>query len=122
MSEELRRHVDTNGTVRYHNKDGKLHRLDGPALERRNGSKEWYQNGEYHRLDGPALERSNGYKEWYQNGKLHRLDGPAYEGSDGYKEWYIEGKYYRTEKEWKKICCPSVEEIAAMFNALTTAQ
>jgi len=69
-------------------------------------------------LDGPALERSNGYKEWYQNGKLHRLDGPAYEGSDGYKEWYIDGKYYRTEKEWEKARCPSIEEAAAMFKEL----
>ena len=53
--------------------------------------------------------------------KLHRLDGPALEWSRGYKSWWINGRVY-TEKEWEKICCPSVEEAAAMFNALTTAQ
>ena len=69
MSEEVRREVDAYGTVRYYNKDEKLHRLDGPAIK--------YANGD--------------------------------------KEWWIDGRFYRTEKEWEKALCPSIEEVAAMF-------
>ena len=68
MSEEVRRHVDVDGTVRYYNSEGQLHRLDGPAREWSNGSKEWFQNGKCHRLDGPAREWRNGDKEWWVEG------------------------------------------------------
>jgi len=34
-----------------------------------NGSKFWYKEGKYHRIDGPACEYSIGYKEWYLNDK-----------------------------------------------------
>jgi hypothetical protein len=43
------------------------------------GNTRWFQNGKLHRLDGPAIEYSNGVKIWCQNGKCHRLDGPAIE-------------------------------------------
>ena len=66
------------------------------------GSKLWYQNGKLHRLDGPAVEEADGSKRWYQNGKLHRLDGPAVEEADGTKEWWIEGTFY-TEERFNKI-------------------
>jgi len=33
------------------------------------GNKEYGVNGELHREDGPAIESRNGYKEWYLNGK-----------------------------------------------------
>lgn len=56
--------------------DGKLHRIDGPAVQHANGDKEWHQNGLLHRVDGPAIDRLN-VKEWYCNGKLHKEDGPA---------------------------------------------
>lgn len=48
-------------------------------------------NGRIHRLDGPAIIAKNGRKEWYINGKLHREDGPAKEYRDGHKEWYLNG-------------------------------
>jgi hypothetical protein len=32
-----------------------------------------------HRIGGPAIERDDGRKEWYENGKRHRIDGPAIE-------------------------------------------
>jgi len=79
--------------------NGKLHRIDGPAIECANGDKYWFLNGLHHREDGPALEWANGHKEWYLNGKRHREDGPAYEGADGYKEWHLNGKKL-TEEEW----------------------
>jgi len=52
--------------------NGKLHREDGPAVERANGDKEWYINDQCHREDGPAIECANGDKYWYLNDKLHR--------------------------------------------------
>ena len=70
----------------------KLHREDGPAVERVNGNKEWYLNGNRHREDGPACEWTNGKKEWYLNNKLHREDGPAIEWSNGDREWFLNNK------------------------------
>ena len=83
----------------WRNKDGQLHREDGPAIENVYGTKEWYINGKLHREDGPAIEWKNGAKAWHLNGKFHREDGPAFE--DGvYKTWYINGKEY-TESEYE---------------------
>jgi len=70
----------------------KLHRLDGPAVEWFDGSKEWWVDGKRHRLYGPAIIWHNGTKEWFINGKKHRLDGPAVEYNDGIIEWRIKGK------------------------------
>jgi hypothetical protein len=33
------------------------------------GSKEWWLNGKLHRTDGPAVERADGMKMWWLNGK-----------------------------------------------------
>ena len=82
--------------VEWRNKDGKLHREDGPAIERSNGSKEYWIDGQLHREDGPAVEWSNGGKEYYINGKLHRENGPAVEWN-GDKEYYINGKRHRED-------------------------
>ena len=45
----LIREVDRVGTVRYRNSDDQLHREDGPAVERPNGTRFWYRKGELHR-------------------------------------------------------------------------
>lgn len=66
----LIRKVDSFGTVRYRNRDGLLHREDGPAVERSNGSREWFLDGQRHREDGPAIEYHDGTHEWYLDGKL----------------------------------------------------
>jgi len=89
--------VNDSGTVRWYNEDGLLHRLDGPAVEYADGSKEWWVNGKLHRLDGPAVESSDGFKSWWLNGKLHRLDGPAVEWANGYKSWYQNGNLHRLD-------------------------
>jgi len=89
--------VDENKNVRWYNDKEKLHRLDGPAFEWADGSKEWYVDGKRHRLDGPAVEYANGFKAWYVDDKLHRLDGPAIEWSDGSKEWHENGKRHRLD-------------------------
>ena len=74
------------------NKNGKLHRDDGPAIEHANGTKLWWINGKLHRDDGPAIEYADGTKSWYKNGQFHRDDGPAVEYANGNKEWWINGK------------------------------
>ena len=57
------------------------------------GSNCWQLNGKLHRTDGPAVERANGDKVWYLNGKRHRTDGPAVEYADGTKAWYLNDKH-----------------------------
>lgn len=81
--------------------NGKLHRLDGPAIEQADGRKEWWIDGKLHRVDGPAIEWPIGLKEWFQNGERHRVDGPAAEWADGDKEWWIDG-IRLTEEEFNK--------------------
>ena len=49
--------------------EGKLHRVDGPAVEYYDGSKQWYFEDKFHRVDGPAVEYVDGSKEWYINNK-----------------------------------------------------
>ena len=61
--------VDSEGTIKWYNKDNQLHREDGPAVEYANGDKFWFINGKQHREDGPAIEYANGDKLWFINGK-----------------------------------------------------
>ena len=81
----------------WRNKAGQYHRIDGPAIERADGTRCWYRNRRFHRTDGPAIEFSNGSKFWYQNGKRHREDGPAVERSSGLKKWFQKGKLHRED-------------------------
>ena len=57
------------------------------------------KDGRLHREDGPAIEYSNGLKYWVKNGKLHRVDGPAIEYADDYKEYWINGESYSALEE-----------------------
>lgn len=52
----------------------------------------------FHRTDGPAVEWKNGDREWYVDGNLHRLDGPAVEHIGTGNCWYVNGKEYSKEK------------------------
>ena len=88
---------DENGTKQWW-VDGERHRLDGPAIEYIYGIKGWYVEGNRHRLDGPALEFSSGTKQWWVDGERHRLDGPAFEGADGTKYWYVDDKLLPTKE------------------------
>lgn len=76
----------------YRNELGQLHRLDGPAIEYADGSKEWSQNGQFHLVDGPAIEYADGTKAWYYHDQCYRVDGPAIEYANGIKLWYVYGK------------------------------
>ena len=66
------------------------------------GNKHWYnKNGDYHRIGGPAIIYKDGSKFWYKNGQRHRTDGPAQiwkdgrvdeEGKEGCGYWFINGR------------------------------
>lgn len=56
------------GDNRSFDQDGKLHRLNGPAVEHPDGAKEWWLNGVRHRSDGPAVEWANGEVAWWFQG------------------------------------------------------
>lgn len=63
--------IRSNGDKFWYNKQGKLHRLDGPAIEFANGDKEWWINGKRHREDGPAvIAGENEY--WFLNDILSK--------------------------------------------------
>jgi hypothetical protein len=81
------------------------------------GRTEWRQNGKVHRINGPAVEYLSGDKLWYQNGQLHRTDGPAIECLDGHKKWWIKGKEY-TEEEFLKLTSPVKELTVAQISEL----
>jgi hypothetical protein len=78
-----------------------LHRVDGPAVEYTNGSREWRVDGKLHRIGGPAIEYT-GVGEWWVDGKMHRTDGPAVEYTGGSKEWWIDHERY-TEYDFNKL-------------------
>jgi hypothetical protein len=59
--------IDSVGNKEWHDNDGVLHRLAGPAFEGINGSKAWWVNGKYHRLDGPAVEPNDRDNTWWVN-------------------------------------------------------
>ena len=86
-----------NDRIEWHNSKGELHREDGPAIERDDGTKQWWRNGKLHRLDGPANEWADGNKEWWVNGQRHRGDGPAVIWTSGTKAWWVDGQRHRLD-------------------------
>ena len=108
--------VAKDGTRRYYNNAGELHRDEGPAVEWADGSKGWFQNGQRHRIDGPAIERANGTKEWVQNGQRHRIDGVAIDYANGCKRWFINGAEM-TEDEFNQLVM-KMSEIAVFGTAV----
>lgn len=91
------RTVDTNGDTRWTDPQGRLHREDGPALERPDGSLEWHLYGVLHRAAGagPAVITADGTQEWFWNGLRHRFDGPAVIRCDGVNVFYLAGLLHR---------------------------
>lgn len=52
----------------FYNKQNKLHRLDGPAVQMWSTGgilleENWYRDGKLHRLDGPAIRHKSFYSE-----------------------------------------------------------
>ena len=80
--------IDQHGTKTWY-QHGKVHRDNGPAIERSNGDKSWYQHGKIHRAAGPAYKTASGTKIWYKHSLVHRADGPAIEYANGDKSWHL---------------------------------
>ena len=135
-------------TKRYYDDKGIPHRLDGPAIERKDGAQYWFKHGYYHREDGPAVYVSENEYAWYLNGLVHRWDGPAVVHPDGYtcwfqfgrkhnehgpavvtklkngklyKEWWYKGTQYKNEAAFNKST-PSIEELSEMFEEVHNEQ
>ena len=106
--------ISENGTKVWY-EDGKLHRVDGPAVIYANGGKVWWVDGKRHRVDGPAIEYANGDKVWWVDGKLHRVGGPAVEYADGTKKWYVRNIKYGSAKEFQLAAKLSDEEFAEVI-------
>ena len=51
----------------------------------------WKFNGKLHRVDGPAVVHTDGYEEWWLDGKRHRANGPAVTWPNGDQEWFVNG-------------------------------
>lgn len=93
----MSRRIELKDSVVYVNSEGELHRLDGPALERKDGLCVWYKNGKRHRIDGPAvIDEKIGISRWYFDDKLHRVAGPAYDDRT-YKIYYVDGELSRLD-------------------------
>jgi hypothetical protein len=87
----------TNGSViSYHDYEGQLHRLDGPAYKSVI-AEDWYYHGKLHRIGGPASVDNVGQQWWYHYGSLHRLDGPAFTDKVGGQWWYVNGQLHRLD-------------------------
>ena len=81
------------------------------------GDKRWHLNGKLHREDGPAIERADGSKHWYLNGRRHREDGPAIERASGEKYWYLNGKGL-TEGQFNEAINPTKELTVSELEAM----
>lgn len=93
-------HIDSCTQTEWRDSNGYLHKVDGPAIIRKNGTTEWINHGWLHRKGGPARTRANGDQEWWTHGQLHRTDGPAVEESNGHKEWWIYGRQLDQLEFW----------------------
>lgn len=82
-------HISTDASIKEWYFEGNLHRDDGPATET-NTANFWYQHNEIHRVNRPAVEYADGCMMWYQNDKLHRLDGPAIYRPNERCSWYVD--------------------------------
>jgi len=92
--------VDENGYKRYLNNEGEQHRLDGPAVEFKDGSKFWHINGNCHRNIDPSDEYGNGSKYWLFKDKHHRIGGSF----ASYREcWRINDEDYDKQDYFNKV-------------------
>jgi hypothetical protein len=71
MENYVKREISLLGSICYYNSKMQLHRLDGPALISKSGSKGWFVNNKRHRLNGHAIDWADGGKEWHMNNKWY---------------------------------------------------
>jgi len=88
--------------IEYRNREGKLHRLSGPAyISKLYNFEAWYKDGQRHRIGGPAYTHNSNFV-WFKEGKLHNLDGPAViDGAGPYQYWIDGVKYSPKQYKWE---------------------
>lgn len=70
------------------------------VVYRDHGETAWFnKQGKFHRIGGPAQEFDNGDKVFYVNGKRHNEEGAAIQLADGRNLFFLNGKEM-TEKQW----------------------
>ena len=62
--------IDEVGNRFWYNERDEFHRIDGPAIEWNDGTKEWWIKGSQHRMDGPAIEYKNSKQYWLNDNEL----------------------------------------------------
>jgi len=85
--------------------------------------REWYKNGKLHRINGPAVEYKNGCKKWYKNGILYKECGPDIIFDRIQKKWFINKKlmeYSLTTTPEKLNCSICLDLITNTFCFKTT--
>ena len=87
--------ITKHGNKRWLDQNNRLHREDGPAVIRKNGTIEYYIHGQRHRLNGPAVILVGIREEYWVNGDRHRLNGPAVIWNNGPIEWWIKDRRVR---------------------------
>jgi hypothetical protein len=101
--------------------NGQLHRDDGPAYERLDGTQRYYQHGLLHREDGPAIIHSDGTCLWFRQGVLSREDGPPVIFGDGTREWFWETSSHREVSEedyYRRLPEPDPLQIEQMLEVI----
>lgn len=64
------------------------------------GTELWFYEGKLHRIDGPAIITRTGDESWYNYGRLHRTTGPALT-VEGSNLWYVNGTRAYTDDEFQ---------------------
>jgi hypothetical protein len=109
------------GDPMVHFVNGEYHNENGPAVERTDGSEEWYIHNRRQSVGGrPSEIRSNGDKLWHQDGKLHRENGAAIERHNGERLYFLYGKQLSPEQFWERAPKQShiLNQLVKLANAL----
>ena len=89
--------VDRDGVIRHYLGDV-LHREEGPAVVRPDGSWECRVEGRLHSVRGlPSVRRADGTLEWHRHGVLHNANGAAIQHPDGSCAHYRLGRLHRED-------------------------
>jgi hypothetical protein len=64
--------VQVDGSIEWHDSQGRLHRSNGPARILPEGRREWFCRGALHRQGGAAVIHPDGRRAWYSGGEKLR--------------------------------------------------
>lgn len=80
------------------------------------GYQMWHDGeGELHRIDGPAWIGPDGSQQWYLHGKRHREDGPSIIWADGHQEWWVNDKRMHNNKSFQKAAKLTDQDVTALI-------